>query len=333
MSQRNLRRKVYALLLAARQSLMPRRKLSITRLDGLFSALPSDFRLVVADVGSIGGLHKRWKALQPWLFTLNFDPLDTRNAAAQERYFPFLLAASDGMATLKVTRRSSMSSTHTPRKEYYAPFWKKPGDIEIVEMIETATTSLDSIVEEEGVWPDALKIDVQGGEANVLDGAVETLKRSVILAEIECSFAERYVGQETFDQILRRMRAQGFALLDIRRLKRYRFRNSNNVQDPSLGRGMRAGQLAFCDAIFIREPTEIFRIAESEEDGTIGLKAMVLALTYGKADLAAAIFDRCRGKLPTETEDAFGRFFRGLANDGALRHQLHLDFDSWSQRV
>jgi len=331
--QRDLGRQAYALLLAARQALLPRRKLPITPLRPLFAALPPDLRVIVADVGSIGGLHKRWRALRPRLITLNFDPLDTRSAGAREHFYPFLLAADEGRATLKVTRRPSMSSMLEPRTDYFAPFWNKPRDIEIVESIDVPTASLDSIVAKEGLWPDALKIDVQGGEAQILDGAVQTLQRSVILAEIECSFTERYAGQQTFDQVMARMREQGFALLDIRRLKRYCYQNSSGVQAPSLGRGMRAGRLGFCDAIFIREPEELFRRAEAAEDEAYGLRALALALTYGKADLAAAIFDRCEARMPAEARSAFGEFFKSLSGNGGRTQQLHLDFDAWSQRV
>lgn len=323
-----------ALLLAARHILSPKRRLPITGLKPLFKSLPADFELIVADVGSIGGLHARWRPLQRHLVTLNFDPLDSERGDERSRFFPVLIGAADGTAVLNITRRGSMSSTLVPNGAFYDPFWDKPEHVEIVETLSAPVTTLDSIAERESLWADALKIDVQGGEAKILDGAQQLLSRSVLLAEIECSFVERYKGQETFDQIVQRMRSHGFALLDVRRLKRYRYRNKYQVRDASLGRGARAGRLAFCDAIFVVEPQLLWdRIDRSADPATIGLKAVALMLVYGKGDLAAATFERVRDRLAPEIRDPLEAFFASMADNGDWRQQLHLDFDAWSQRV
>lgn len=311
-------------------------KLPITDLRPLFEKLPADFRLTVADVGSIGGLHNRWKGLGSYLVTINFDPLEARQSTPREIYFPYLIGDRDGPASLKVTRRETMSSTLAPARSFFASFWSKPEQVEIDREVEAPMTRLDPLLEREGLVPDAIKIDVQGGERAVLEGAASTLRKSVMLAEIECSFAERYEGQESFDQIMARMRGLGFALLDIRRLKRYRYQNRAGIDDASLGRGMRAGRLAFCDAIFVLEPDELWRRIEAggEANGPDAtLKAMVLLLTYGKADLASATFDRGEGSLAPEVRDAFGKFFASLRGDGGRVQRLHHRFDRWSKRV
>lgn len=306
-------------------------KLPVTSLRPLFESLPVEFRLTVCDVGSIGGLHHRWKYLRKHLVTVGFDPLDEKPPTERERIFPFLVGESDGIATLLVTRRTTMSSTLQPNRSFFAPFWNKTSDVEVVETIEASSSTLDALLGREAIQPDAIKIDVQGGEGAVLLGASETLRRSVLLAEIECSFAERYEGQQTIDQIMARMRELGFALLDLRRLKRYRYRNDTGVVDPSIGKGMRAGRLAFCDAIFILEDDEL--LSRIDTDGNTGLKAIVLAMTYGKLDLAAALFDRTADRLPPVTRDAFASFFKSMSGDGGWIKQLHHRFDAWAQRV
>ena len=302
----------------------------------LFAALPDDFRLTVADVGSVGGLHVRWRRLRDRLVTINFDPLDPRPSSESALCLPYLIGDREGTATLNVMARPSMSSTLLPDRKFFAAFWDKPDHVEAVERIDAPMTTLDALMERERLKPDAIKIDVQGGEAAVLAGATETLRRSILLAEIECSFACRYEGQETFDQIMARMRELGFALLDLRRLKRYRYRNNSRVHDPSLGRGMRAGRLAFCDAIFMLEPDLLWQRLEGGGDANgphAALKAMILALIYGKPDLAAAVFDRGSGDMPPATRAACAAFFKELENDGGWRQRLHHRVDSWVQRV
>jgi FkbM family methyltransferase len=59
-----------------------------------------------------------------------------------------------------------------------------------------------------------LKIDVQGGEAKVLAGAVETLRRVAGLV-IELSLTELYEGQALALEILAPLLADGFELIDI----------------------------------------------------------------------------------------------------------------------
>ena len=312
------------------------RKWNKVDLRPLFSALPADFRLIVADIGSIGGLHSRWKGLADRLVTINFDPLDPRESSETEHFYPYLIGDREGVASLKVTSRASMSSTLSPDRHFFAPFWDKPADVEVVREIDAPMTRLDPLMARDGLAPDAIKIDVQGGEAAVLAGAADTLRKSILLAEIECSFAARYEGQETFDQIALRMRELGFALIDLRRLKRYRYENKAGVRDPSLGRGMRAGRLIFCDAIFALEPDLLWQRIErgGEANGPhAALKAMVLFLTYGKPDLAAAAYDHVSESIAPETREACMRFFSRLKGDGGWRQRLHHRVDSWVARV
>lgn len=310
---------------------MKKRKLPVTDLRPVFATLPPEFRLSICDVGSIGGLHHRWKRIGRHLVTIGFDPLDPKPSSERERIFPFLIGNREGSGTLFVTRRGSMSSTLAPNRSFFAPFWDKPDDVEVVDRIEAPMTTLDRLLEQEGVQPDAIKIDVQGGEAGVLGGATNMFRQSILLAEIECSFVERYEGQETFDRVMGQMKELGFGLLDLRRLKRYRFRNQAGVVDPSLGYGRRAGRIAFCDAIFMLETEQLFERVEGSGDAA--LKAIVLTLTYGKADLAAALFDRSADKLPERTRDGFAQFFRSMEGDGGWVQRLHHRFDRWAQRV
>ncbi len=307
-----------------------------TDLRPLFARLPADFRLTVVDVGAIGGLHRRWAALAPHLVTVNFDPLEPRESKASAHYFPFLIGDREGTATLKVTRRETMSSTLAPDPAFFAPFWKKPEHVQIVREIEAPMARLDPLLQLERLIPDAIKIDVQGGEAAVIAGAGEALGNSILLAEIECSFAARYEGQETFDQIVARMRGHGFGLFDVRRLKRYRYRNGSGVEDPSLGDGMRAGRLGFCDAIFVIEPDMLWRRIEAggmANGPDVALKAIVLLLTYGKADLAAATFERGADTMTAPVREAMTGFFSSLRGDGGWKQRLHLRTDVWARQL
>jgi FkbM family methyltransferase len=84
-----------------------------------------------------------------------------------------------------------------------------------------------------------LKLDVQGGERAVLDGAVETLPR-VHAIECELSLVELYEGQALMGELVARLSASGFELWGLRPA----------FADPVTGRLLQA------DGLFVRKPAQ-----------------------------------------------------------------------------
>jgi hypothetical protein len=183
-----------------------------------------------------------------------------------------------------------------------------------------------------GIALDVLKIDVQGGEHAVLDGARATLAEDVFLAEIEVSFLERYRGLKTFDAIVATMRERGFELIDIGRIKRYRHRNSFGVVNPGLGMGDRAGRIAFCDAVFLKEDNLLSeRIAAG--GSAFALKVILALLVYGKADFAAWTFDRTKDRIEARAREALAAAFRALKGRRIGMTGVHRALDYLARKV
>lgn len=292
-------------------------------------SLPDDFRICIVDAGSVGGLHRRWHQLRPWLDRIGFDPLDERGE--DPNIFKSLLGDREGEATLHITRRETMSSTLPPDKAFFAPFWKKPEHVEIVDRLTAPMARLDDLLEGRPRQPQAIKIDVQGGEMAILRGAERILAESLIIAEVECSFAARYEGQAVIEEVMAFMRERGFIPAAIGRIKNYRYRNAHGVDDASLGGGIRAGRLGFCDLVFLRDPETLWQRIEDGRDDA--LAAIFLLLVYGKADVAAATFERAAPSIPDRTRSALDRFFRSLKGNGGLRQRLHWAIDQLSRGV
>ncbi len=80
-----------------------------------------------------------------------------------------------------------------------------------------------------------LKIDTQGFESRVLDGAQQTLARCIGV-QLEISLVELYSGQPLWDEMLARLRASGFDVWAIDR----------SFSDPESGRTLQ------CDLTFYR---------------------------------------------------------------------------------
>jgi FkbM family methyltransferase len=82
------------------------------------------------------------------------------------------------------------------------------------EIIQTESKTLDEVCARHTGTVDLLKIDVQGAELDVLQGGVQTLKRTR-LAWIEVSFKPLYKNQALFGDIQQYMESQGFVMINI----------------------------------------------------------------------------------------------------------------------
>jgi FkbM family methyltransferase len=269
-------------------------------LDRLIAALPQDFILTLVDVGSAGGLHQRWQPFASILSAILFDPRESNASggfgAGQTRVYPVALSDRSGEAELHVTALANMSSFLQPDREVLARYRKKGADTKIVQNETCRTERLDVLAGEDGFRPDVIKVDTQGSELMVLNGAEESLE-SVVLAEIEVSFFQRYVGQPVFADIEAWMKQRGFELLELYRLKRYRAANSLGVYKPLFDDGQRSGRVTYGDAIFIRNEAAILAAAAKDEGKSL-LKAAIALLAYGKTDHAAALLEGGRRHLP-----------------------------------
>lgn len=298
--------------------------------------LPADFRIVLADVGSAGGIHRRWKPVRDNVATLLFDPLDPQPDSGLDRYFPYALDAQAGTGTLNVTRRVSMTSMLQPNAALLSRFWDKPDHTTVTRTISVETETLDQLMAFSGIGVDVMKIDVQGFEHAILSGAKATLADTVFLAEIELSFLERYSGLHRFEDVVDLMRDSGFDLIDIGRIKRYRYANAAGIVNPGLGMGDRAGRLAFCDALFmLRDDVLRDRIlAGGGANGPdLALKAIIALLVHGKADIAAWLFDNCAARLPEGTRAALNRYLRSLGGRHFGRRGWHKALDYLARKV
>jgi len=110
---------------------------------------------------------------------------------------PFAAAGADGRRNLHVSRKTDSSSLLPILKPYVDAF---PGTEE-EGTIEVDVRPLDLLLSQELGRAALLKIDVQGGELEVLRGAAGLLSR-VEAAFVECSFVEFYAGQALADEVI-----------------------------------------------------------------------------------------------------------------------------------
>jgi FkbM family methyltransferase len=295
-------------------------------------SFPADSALTLVDVGSAGGLQPRWRPFEPILSAVLFDPREAAPTGAlgrgQRRVYPVALGAEAGEAKLHILALPNMSSVLPPNRELLSGFRKKGAHSEVMSTEALPIEPLDAIAARDGFAPDVLKVDTQGSELQILEGARDALDRSVLLAEVEVSFLERYSGQPLFDDIVRHMRGHGFDLIELSRLKRYRALNKAGVANVGLGRGQRAGRVAYGDAIFLKNEATIL-----ERGGLAVAKAIVALVAYGKPDMAARLFDRGADLLAPEVRDRMGAALRGLGKPAFGMRHLHAAVDWLGRKV
>jgi FkbM family methyltransferase len=98
-------------------------------------------------------------------------------------------------------------------------------------------TTVDELVRELDVDPDRvmLKIDTQGYEPQVLDGAGPLVGKFAAIS-LELSFVPLYAGQQLFDELVKRLRDAGYLLYAI---------------EGGFG-DRRTGRMLQCDGLFVR---------------------------------------------------------------------------------
>lgn len=183
------------------------------------AALDHPYRTVI-DVGANRGQFLLVAARRfPDAALVAFEPLPGPRALlvrALPRRRPVRLldvAVSDrrGEAAFHVSRADDSSSLLPISAAQTSIF---PGTGEVAQ-VTVRTARLDEVLVPADLRaPVLLKIDVQGGELAVLEGAVGILPR-VTTVLVECSFTQLYEDQPTADEVIRFLHGRGFRLHSV----------------------------------------------------------------------------------------------------------------------
>ncbi len=207
----------------------------------------------LVDVGARGGLDERWKPFHPLLDVLGFEPdpdeCERLNEAAgtlpyRSRFLPHVLGRAGGEVTFNVCRWPVASSVYEPNPELLKDFPAAAALMTVVERRAMTTVSLDEVCAEEGLVPDYLKVDVEGAELDVLQGAEAATDGSLML-DVEIEFAELFRGQPLFADVDGHLRTRGWQLLGLRRIS---WRRPAGIAAGASGYG---GQLISADALYL----------------------------------------------------------------------------------
>lgn len=261
-------------------------------IDPRFDALYRQHPLVLVDVGARGGLKSNWSRARRHLRLLGFEPdereftrlVQTRPADSSNTFFNTALHNRRGPIRLYVARDRGLSSIFEPNRAFLDTF-PEASRFDTVDLQQVEADSLDDQLRARAIADiDFVKVDTQGSELLVLQGASQTLASSVTGVEVEVEFSPIYKDQPLFADVDTFLRGLGFALFDLRPCYWKR------AAGRSLG-GPR-GQVIWADALYMKSlPALAAGLAPLAPDlrKSKVLRAISISLLYGYADYALEI--------------------------------------------
>lgn len=271
--------------------------------DGWLEAQP----LSLLDVGASGGIDGFWNQFRPQLRAVGFDPLVNevdrlKNAEVDPQIRYEAAWVGDGTQRDWPPRGQTLHSISSAARatdlmhfDYAQVHFNSGSELVYSDRILT----LDAFVEAGGIDdPDTIKIDVDGFDYFVLEGARKILQEGrVVMVECECTFHE-LIGSAwpCFSDIDRFMRSCGYRLVDLDPW-RYTRRDLPGRFVYDIAAQTESGQVHFCDALYVLDITvDPAALARLRAHPAKLAKSVLLLEAFGYPDLAAATLMRMRAE-------------------------------------
>jgi FkbM family methyltransferase len=246
-----------------------------------------------------------------------FEKLQAKGSA-RKRYLQYFLGKG-GPATFHVTRYGGGCSLYQPDPSVIDLFTSigatlPTGNLAVMATRPVTTTRLDDVP---GVPPfDYLKIDVQGAELDVLQGAPTTLAQAVAI-EVEVEFIPLYKDQPLFGHVQVFLQEHNFVLhkfIDIcgRAFKPLLF-NQNPCAPMS--------QVLWADAVFVRN----FANPALYSDNQLLKAAAILYEVYNSHDLVHHLLSICDRRHASSLASRFVQWMSSVPQLPAMYMNLRTD--------
>ncbi len=249
------------------------------------------------DLGARGGVDVSLQPLAWCTKAIAFEPdpaaagqLRAQGPApwADVRVIEAAVAGRDGSRQLNVTEDPAGSTLLTPRPEIAARYGIAPL-CRTAKQIDVETVSPPTACARYAVLPPAfLKLDIEGAELELLQGAGEMLDPVAVL-KTEAAFVTVRDEQPNAWDIVEWLRPRGFVLMDI--IEPAYWRRGNVACAPYAAQrgGWSRGRLAQADLIFLRDRDTL---ADDGEPTSVPMRCALSAAALGYLDHARDILER-----------------------------------------
>jgi FkbM family methyltransferase len=302
-------------------------RLAGTRLLQRFREQP----LGLIDVGSLGGVHPFVEPAASLVQALCFEPDEEGFHALQRQY-----ASAAPYAAVKVLQDALGGTAAKERKLYVS---KVPTNTSLLEpnprfieryaaerfkldkVISVATRPLDDIAFSGELagrpFGELIKLDTQGSEHEILEGARRVLRERCVFVACEVEFFQVYRGQKTLTDVDLLLRGEGFSLYGL-----YPHYRSTKALDPA--RERTEERLMWADALFFKDPFDDLNAGKSFAPRAVDALIVAAWLT-GFYDFAVELTRKCVSEA--EGREALVRIAQEAAQAGA--RVLADDFSAW----
>jgi FkbM family methyltransferase len=217
-------------------------------------SIPDDIArsFIYVDCGARGEIHHPFLSAYPHAQYIGFEADAEESARVQanlqsgQRIFPVAVGRTNATLPFYVTKNPACSSFVEPDSGFFGQFLDSSDDLHILSTIDLPVVALDDYLPSAGVDTiDFIELDTQGSELDILEGAQNFLKCSVLGLRVEVEFAQIYKQQPLFSDIDPFIRSQGFMLFD---LSRHRYRRKASPRELATN-----GQLLYGHAVYMKD--------------------------------------------------------------------------------
>ncbi len=250
----------------------------------------TNVKCVVVDAGARYGLHPTWVDLKDVAEFHLFEMDEGEAQRLAEKYrsneqitvYPIALYSSDTVLKFTAAEHRGLNSVLPTNYELLEQHEYMTRDFTPTEEREVSARSLDSLFDGKDVH--FIKLDVEGAESDVLEGAVKMLGKSVLGLRSEVLFAELYKGAALFGDLNKFMLDHGFELLNLD------YTGAGNKAGRFTLPG-RYGRLFSSDAVWIVGNERLFSGSGDERAHDV-LRMAVFLMQNNATDLAVDLMER-----------------------------------------
>ncbi len=186
------------------------------------------------------------------------------------------------------------SSLYEPDSALLAKFQNLENLTQVVKKGSIQTHRLDDLPEAAGA--DFLKLDVQGAEVDVMNGADNVLADAVVI-HTEVEFVPMYKGQPLFAEVDQRLRKSGYIFHKFTGISGRTFQPLvvNNDVNQALS------QMLWADAVYVKDFMALERLSAEK----LLKMAVILHMIYGSFDLVLQVLQAYDAKTQTRFAEAY----------------------------
>lgn len=226
------------------------------------------YPFAMVDIGASGGAVAEWRKLGKYLQIVGFEPdereyINLSKKKESNRNVTYLNTLVhkeyNPRAKFNLYKVQQLSSIFLPNVDVLSKFGKTDAWA-VVQNVEVKVDSLDNQLRINNIDDvDFIKIDTQGSELMVLEGATKILEGAVFGIYIETEFTPVYKNQPLFSEVDVFLRKRGFQLFEIIRAKYWK--------RPIDGRFVTSrGQIMYGDMLYLRNFDDFRRILNARPE-------------------------------------------------------------------